>query len=226
MRAPTLEETARESQTEMTAVRSPEDLEARLADAIARCALGDRAAFRQLYEATAPRLLGVIAQLVGRGAVAEDLLQDVYVRIWKAAGQYRPGAGSPMAWLAATARYRAIDHLRSRGARPEVAIADLPSRGGDDEADDDPTNRVPDPGAGPAGELEAASGSVAVRRCLSTLQGAQQQSIALAYYQGLSHGEIATHLGAPLGSVKTWVRRGLIALKTCLERCGWSEATS
>jgi len=208
------------------AARRPDEADARLADWISRCALGDRAAFRKLYEATSPRLLGVIAQLVGRGAVAEDLLQDVYVRIWKAAGQYRPGAGSPMAWLAATARYRAIDHLRARGARPEVAIADLPARGGEDDPDDDPTNRVPDPGSGPAGEFEAASGAVAVRQCLSTLQGAQQQSISLAYYQGLSHGEIATHLGAPLGSVKTWVRRGLIALKTCLERCGWSEATS
>ncbi len=202
------------------------DAETRLADWLARCALGDRAAFRKLYEATAPRLLGVIAQLVGRGAVAEDLLQDVYVKIWKAAGQYRPGAGSPMAWLAATARYRAIDHLRSRGTRPEVAIADLPSHGDPDDADSDPTNRMPDPGAGPAGAFEAQSGAVAVQKCLSTLQGAQQQSISLAYYQGLSHGEIATHLGAPLGSVKTWVRRGLIALKTCLESCGWSEATS
>jgi len=107
------------------ALKSADELETRLTDWLARCALGDRQAFRQLYEATSPRLLGVLAQLVGRGALAEDLLQDVYVRIWKAAGQYRAGAGSPMAWMAATARYRAIDHLRSRGARPEVAIADL-----------------------------------------------------------------------------------------------------
>ena len=211
----------------MTVAASTADAaEARLADWLARCALGDRDAFRKLYEATSPRLLGVIAQLVGRGAVAEDLLQDVYVRVWKAAGQYRAGAGSPMAWLAATARYRAIDHLRSRGARPEVSIADLPSRGDPDDADDDPTHRLPDPGAGPAGAFEAQSEAEAVQGCLGTLQGSQQQSISLAYYQGLSHGEIAAHLGAPLGSVKTWVRRGLIALKACLERCGWSEATS
>ena len=208
------------------AASTSQDVETRLADWLSRCALGDRDAFRKLYEATSPRLLGVIAQLVGRGALAEDLLQDVYVRVWKAAGQYRAGAGSPMAWLAATARYRAIDHLRSRGARPEVSIADLPSHGGSDDPDDDPTHRLPDPGPGPAGAFEAESEAGAVQKCLSTLQGAQQQSIALAYYKGLSHGEIATHLGAPLGSVKTWVRRGLIALKTCLERCGWSEATS
>jgi len=204
--------------------RPSEDADARLSDWLARCAMGDRQAFRHLYEATAPRLLGVIARLVGRGAVAEDLLQDVYVRIWKAAGQYRPGAGSPMAWLAAAARYRAIDHLRSRDARPEVAIADL--RSGADDPDDDPTSRLPDPGPGPAGTFETQSQAGAVHRCLQGLQGAQQQSISLAYYQGLSHGEIATHLGAPLGTVKTWVRRGLIALKECLERCGWSEATS
>jgi len=198
-----------------------------LADWLARCAVGDRQAFRQLYDATSARLLGVIAQLVGRGAQAEDLLQDVYVRIWNAAGQYRAGAGSPMAWMAATARYRAIDHLRSRGARPEVAVADLPVRpGADDSDDDDPTQRMADPGAGPAADVQSRSEAAAVAGCLDSLQGAQQQSLTLAYYQGLSHGEIATHLDAPLGSVKTWVRRGLIALKACLERCGWSEATS
>ncbi len=205
-------------------LKGADDLETRLGDWLGRCALGDRQAFRQLYEATAPRLLGVVAQLVGRGALAEDLLQDVYVRIWKAAGQYRAGAGSPMAWMAATARYRAIDHLRSRGARPEVAMADLPGRA--DDGDDDPSHRLPDPGPGPARTFEARSEAEAVQGCLGTLQGSQQQSISLAYYQGLSHGEIAAHLGAPLGSVKTWVRRGLIALKACLERCGWSEATS
>ena len=72
----------------------------------------------------------------------------------------------------------------------------------------------------------AANVAAAVQACLGTLQGSQQQSISLAYYQGLSHGEIAVHLGAPLGSVKTWVRRGLIALKACLERCGWSEVAT
>jgi RNA polymerase sigma-70 factor (ECF subfamily) len=211
-----------ESEYAMSA-RLSEDADARLSDWLARCALGDRQAFRSLYEATAPRLLGVIARLVGRGAVAEDLLQDVYVRIWKAAGQYRPGAGSPMAWLAAAARYRAIDHLRARESRPEVAVADLHA-GSEDDPEDDPTTRLRDPGAGPAGDFEARSQAGAVQRCLQGLQSAQQQSISLAYYQGLSHGEIAVHLGAPLGSVKTWVRRGLIALKECLERCGWSEA--
>ena len=210
-----------------TARKSADELETRLTDWLARCALGDRQAFRQLYEATSPRLLGVVAQLVGRGALAEDLLQDVYVRIWKAAGQYRIGAGSPMAWMAATARYRAIDHLRSRGARPEVAIADLPMQAGsDDGGGDDPTHRMPDPGRGPARAVEARSEAEALQGCLGTLTGSQQQSIALAYYQGLSHGEIAEHLGAPLGSVKAWVRRGLIALKACLERCGWSEVAS
>jgi RNA polymerase sigma factor (sigma-70 family) len=208
------------------AASSPHDADTLLADLLSRCALGDRQAFRKLYETTSPRLLGVIAQLVGRGALAEDLLQDVYIRIWKAADQYRAGAGSPMAWMAATARYRAIDHLRSRKARPEVAVGDLPSNAHSDDSDDDPTHRMHDPGPGPAKAFEVQSEASAVQGCLQTLQGAQQQSISLAYYRGLSHNEIATHLGAPLGSVKTWVRRGLIALKACLERCGWSEATT
>ena len=199
----------------------------RLADWLARCAGGDRAAFRLLYDATAPRLMGVIARIVGRGAVAEDLLQDVYVKVWHSAGQFRAGAGAPMAWLAATARYRAIDHLRARAARPEINLGDLRA-GGDGEADDgpDPGERLPDPGPGPAALAEAGDDAGAVQRCLGALAGSQQQSIALAYYQGLTHGEIATHLGAPLGSVKTWVRRGLIALKECLERCGWPAEVS
>jgi RNA polymerase sigma-70 factor (ECF subfamily) len=225
VRATSTRKSLRESDQVMTAsaLKGADDLESRLTDWLSRCALGDRQAFRQLYEATSPRLLGVVAQMVGRGALAEDLLQDVYVRIWKAAGQYRAGAGSPMAWMAASARYRAIDHLRSRGARPEVAISDLPLHVGSEDGDDDPTHRLPDPGAGPAATFEARSEAEAVQRCLGALQGSQQQSISLAYYQGLSHGEIAVHLGAPLGSVKTWVRRGLIALKACLERCGWAE---
>lgn len=198
----------------------------RLGDWLARCALGDRQAFRQLYEATSPRLLGVIARLVGRGAAAEDLLQDVYVKIWKSAGQYRPGAGAPMAWLCAAARYRTIDWLRAQGARPEISASDLRGAADDDEGVPEPGERMADTSPGPPERVEAASNAGAVQQCLGTLQASQQQSISLAYYQGLSHGEIADHLGAPLGSVKTWVRRGLIALKTCLERCGVSEALS
>ena len=119
-----------------SAARQAGELDAGLAELLARSALGDRAAFRGLYDATAARLLGVIVQLVGRGAVAEDLLQDVYVRIWRSAAQYRAGAGTPMAWMAAAARYRAIDHLRARAVRPELAIGDLPARAGHDDADD------------------------------------------------------------------------------------------
>ncbi len=194
----------------------------RLGDWLARCALGDRQAFRQLYEATSPKLLGVIARVVGRGAAAEDLLQDVYVKIWKSAGQYRPGAGAPMAWLCAAARYRAIDWIRAQASRPEISTADL--RGTSDKDDDgpDPTERLADPGAGPAAQVESQAQAGAVQQCLGTLAASQQQSISLAYYQGLSHNEIAEHLQAPLGSVKTWVRRGLLSLKACLERCGWT----
>jgi RNA polymerase sigma-70 factor (ECF subfamily) len=197
----------------------------RLGDWLARCALGDRQAFSQLYEATSPRLFGIIARVVGRGATAEDLLQDVYVRIWKSAGQFRPGAGAPMAWLCAAARYRAIDWIRAQGARPEIAASELLSASDEDDGPG-PGERLADPGAGPAAHAEQRAQAGAVQQCLDTLAATQQQSIALAYYQGLSHGEIAEHLGAPLGSVKTWVRRGLIALKACLERGGWTEAVS
>lgn len=195
----------------------------RLAEWLARTALGDARAFRQLYDATAPRLLGVVARLVGRNAAADDLLQDVYVRVWKSAAQYRPDAGAPMAWLCATARYRAIDWLRSQGARPEIAVADL-MRSDAEDGGDDPVDRLADPTPGPGAQLEARAGAGAVQRCMGRLASTQAQSLALAYYQGLTHGEIAEHLGAPLGSVKSWVRRGLLALRDCLEQCGWSGA--
>jgi RNA polymerase sigma-70 factor (ECF subfamily) len=200
--------------------------DAQLPGLLARCALGDRLAFRRLYDATAARLLGVIAQLVGRGALAEDILQDVYVRIWKSAGQYRADAGTPMAWMAAAARYRAIDHLRARAARPEIAVGDLPARPGHGEDDDgdDLTRRQPDPDPGPDAGTDARASASAVQDCLDTLLAPQRQSIKLAFYQGLSHGEIADHLGAPLGTVKGWVRRGLIALRACLEHCSWAGA--
>jgi RNA polymerase sigma-70 factor (ECF subfamily) len=204
----------------------PEQADQLQADWLERCARGDLDAFHKLYLATAPRLLGVIALLTGRGAVAEELLQDVYLRIWKAAGQFRAGSGSPMAWMAALARYRAIDHLRARGARPEVAVADLPHVVDGDGMDEDLTQRVADPHADPSKAFEDVSLDASLGHCVRALQGMQRQTICLAYYQGLTHSEIAEHLAVPHGSVKTWARRGLAALKACLERCGWSGAGS
>ncbi len=213
----------------MSTVRSPtstEDIDQIQADWLERSSKGDLDAFRKLYVATSPRLLGVIAMLTGRGAVAEDLLQDVYLRIWKASGQFRVGSGSPMAWMAAMARYRAIDHLRSRGARPEVAAADLSSAVDSGDGDDDVTHRVADANADPSKDHEQGLLAGALGRCVQELHGMQRQTICLAYYQGLTHSEIAQHLAVPPGSVKTWARRGLVALKACLERCGLSGAGS
>lgn len=131
-----------------------------------------------------------------------------------------------MAWMAAMARYRAIDHLRSRGARPEVALAELPGSADTGDADDDPTHRVADASADPSKDHEQGLLAGAVGRCVQELHGMQRQTICLAYYQGLTHREIAQHLSVPQGSVKTWARRGLAALKACLERCGLSGAGS
>lgn len=213
----------------MSTLRSPippEQADQLQAEWLGGCARGDLDAFHKLYLATAPRLLGVIALLTGRGAVAEELLQDVYLQIWKAAGQFRASSGSPMAWMAAMARYRAIDHLRARGARPELAVADLRNVVDVDDTDEDPTLRVADPRADPSKAFEDRTIDTSLGRCVRALQGMQRQTICLAYYQGLTHSEIAQHLAVPHGSVKTWARRGLAALKACLERCGWSGAGS
>jgi RNA polymerase sigma-70 factor (ECF subfamily) len=213
----------------MSTVRNPtssEDVDQIQADWLERSSKGDLDAFHKLYLATSPRLLGVIALLTGRGAVAEDLLQDVYLRIWKASGQFRAGSGTPMAWMAAMARYRAIDHLRARGARPEISAADLAGAGDTGDPDDELAQRMADVDADPSKDHEHGLLAGALGRCVQELHGMQRQTICLAYYQGLTHSEIAQRLAVPQGSVKTWARRGLATLKACLERCGWSGAGS
>jgi RNA polymerase sigma-70 factor (ECF subfamily) len=200
----------------MTDSSAPTDAAAR-ADAaplLARVALGDRAAFATLYRSTSARLFGVVLRIQRDRGVAEDVLQEVYVNIWKAAPSFNPALSQAMTWLVSIARNRAIDSLRRAQAVPPTV-----SLHGDDDADaPDPLAAVASEGPGPADRLEQAVDRQRVARCMKTLTREQRQSVALAYYHGLSHAEAAQHLMQPLGTVKSWVRRGLMALKDCLER--------
>ena len=203
----------------MTTSSHPSDVDAgrRLADTLARIALGDRAAFESLYRQTSSHLFGVILRIQNDRGQAEDLLQDVYVSIWRHAQGYDAGRSHPMAWLTGIARHRAIDSLRRRRTEP----ATLPSVVVDADGDEiDRLARVASDDPGPLQRLERAGESLALRECLDTLSAPQQQCLALAYVQGLSHAELAQQLQQPLGSVKSWVRRGLLALKDCLGRRG------
>ena len=187
-----------------------------LAALLARVSLGDRAAFATLYRQTAAHLLGVILRINSDRAQAEDLLQEIFVKIWSAAGSFDAQRAQAMTWLTSIARHRAIDSLRRRQAEPQWVTA----RAGADEEDDELLDQFASDASGPMELLGQAVQARAVGVCMKGLTGEQQQTLALAFYQGLSHTEVAAQLRQPLGTVKSWARRGLQALRNCLERAG------
>lgn len=166
-----------------------------------RCGEGDRQAFRQLYELHSPRLNGVALRLLRQPALAADAVHDAFVQVWQRAAEFDPARGDGGAWITGLVRYRSIDILRRR-SRDEYG-ADVP-----EEAD-------PAPGAFEL--LAGAEEAEALRRCLAELEDGGRRVVQLAFMDGLSHPELAVRLHAPLGTVKSWVRRALIALRRCLE---------
>jgi len=184
-----------------------------LAALLSRVGLGDRAAFATLYKQTAAHLMGVVVRINRDRAQAEDVLQEVYVNVWRAAGRFDAAMSQPMTWLTSVARNRAIDSLRRRQTEPQTVSTTL---GTDDDPDDMLQYQASD-APGPLELLARAGEAHALTACLGELSGEQQQSLALAFYQGLSHAEVAAHLRQPLGTVKSWLRRGLQVLKACLE---------
>lgn len=186
---------------------------ARLEHLIARTVLRDQAAFRQLYDLTVRCLLAVIVRLLRDQAWAEDVLQDAYVAIWNSASGYSAAKSQPMTWLIAIARNKALDALRSTtGERANIVRPTVMDDEGDPALPD-----VADERAGPLDRLVQGIEEARLRGCLQGLEPSQRQAIALAFYDGLTHSELAEHLRQPLGTVKAWVRRGLERLKRCLE---------
>lgn len=183
-----------------------------LAALLARTGLGDRAAFATLYRATAAHLLGVIVRINPDRGQAEDVLQELYVNVWRGAGAFDSARAQPMTWLTSIARNGAIDSLRRARARIQTV-----SRGSADD-DADLLDGLPSDGDGPVEMLQRAAEKRDVQHCVGELSAEQQQCVALAYYQGLSHREVADHLSQPLGTVKSWLRRALLSLKDCLVR--------
>ena len=175
-----------------------------LPELLAATARGDRQAFAELYRLTKGRLYAITLALLRQQDVAEDVLQETYLAIWRAAGQYQPGRAPVMVWLMAIARHRAIEWLRQRRRRAAEAYAESLS----EEA-----LQIPDPQ--PA--LAADPLAQAIEECLQRLSAEQSQAIRLAFFHGHSHEELAARLQIPLGTIKSWVRRGLLQLKGCLE---------
>ncbi len=199
----------------MPSSNSPTPRQQALAELLSRVALGDQAAFERLYRDTSPHLLGVVLRIQTDRALAEDVLQEVYVNVWRSAQGFNPAVSQPTTWLGSIARNRAIDSLRRGQAAPQTVSS---RSGGPEEEDTDMLDDIASEAPGPLDLLAQASDAKALSTCMNTLSGDQRHSLALAYYQGLSHSEVADQLGQPLGTVKSWVRRGLQGLKNCLER--------
>jgi RNA polymerase sigma-70 factor, ECF subfamily len=192
---------------------SPEP-RAGLADLLARTALADQAAFAELYRRTSPHLYALAVRILREPAAAEEVLQEAFVSIWHNAGRYAADLSQPQTWLASIVRNRCLDRLRRRDL-DRVSL----TRDDDEETEIE----LPADGASPVELLIAGAEAASVRDCVQALEGGQKQAIALAFFQGLSHAELARALREPLGTVKSWVRRGLARLKQCLEQAGYAR---
>jgi RNA polymerase sigma-70 factor (ECF subfamily) len=180
---------------------------------LARTGLRDRAAFATLYEQTSAHLLGVVLRIHRDRAQAEDILQEVYVNVWRAAQSFDAAQSQPLTWLTSIARNRAIDSLRRSQTQPKTVTG----FSNPDEEDSDVYDSVASDAPGPLDLLSRASDARALAGCMAGLSAQQRQSVALAFFDGLSHAEVAESMRQPLGTVKSWVRRALMSLKSCLE---------
>jgi RNA polymerase sigma-70 factor (ECF subfamily) len=192
---------------------SPEHIETRnrqLTDLLHAVAQGRQAAFQELYGLVSPQLFAVLLRILKRRDLAEEALQDALLSVWRNAASYSADKGAPMTWLVSICRYRALDSLRRQ--RREVSLEPML------EGVEDGTSEL-------AGLVdESADGALiskaeerALDDCMGRLNDGQRSSLKLAYFDGCTHEEIAANLGSPIGTVKSWVRRGLESLKRCLE---------
>jgi RNA polymerase sigma-70 factor (ECF subfamily) len=174
---------------------------------LARVALADERAFAELYRQASPHLYAIALRIVRHAPLAEEIVQEAFVSIWHHAGTYDAAKSQPATWLASIVRHRALDHLRRREVRT------VPIDDGDDHVAWEGVSDAPSP----VDMLLAGADARAIHDCVDALDAGPKQAIALAFFHGLTHGELAAHLGEPLGTVKSWVRRGLERLRRCLD---------
>jgi RNA polymerase sigma-70 factor (ECF subfamily) len=177
---------------------------ATLARLIGAVALGDQAAYRRLYDATAPKLFAIALRILREEGRAEDVLQDSFVNVWNGAAGYNASLSAPMTWMVTIVRNRALDYIRRTDRR---AV----------ELDDDLEAVLESDQPSPAELASQGQDAAALQRCLKRLEAGQRQAIAFAYFQGLTHSELAATMSIPIGTVKTWIRRGLEKMRRCLD---------
>ena len=167
------------------------------------------AALRELYDLTSAKLYGVALRVAGNRDWAEDALQEAYLNIWRIAGDYRAQISPPLAWMGVIVRSRALDFLRRRASeRADTAL----------ELDDVITETLEGDSPNPMDTTQASEQAWALHECLRKLEARQRDVVSLAYLRDLSHGELSEQLKLPLGTVKTWIRRGLEQLRGCMAR--------
>ncbi|BEU97697.1 sigma-70 family RNA polymerase sigma factor [Acidovorax sp. DW039] len=180
-----------------------------LMELIDRVAAQDDRALKALYDRTSSKLYGLALRILRERDAAEDALQEAFLAIWRGAGSYRASLSPPLAWMGLIVRSRALDALRKRTSdRADVT----------DELDDLLSETLAGDAANPMDTADASEQAFALHQCLSRLEGKQREVVSLAYLRDQSHGELAEQLKLPLGTVKTWIRRGLEQLRQCMAR--------
>jgi RNA polymerase sigma-70 factor (ECF subfamily) len=170
---------------------------------IAQVALGNQAAFSRLFDATSGKLLAVCLRVLNERAAAEDAMQEVFIKVWKNADRYQVTGHSPMTWLITIARNTAVDKLRARKVDRDIA---------------DFSERIAAPGLSPEQSAVAASESKQIMRCLDELEKDRRDAITGAYLRGMSYQDLSDQFDVPLNTMRTWLRRGLAALRECMSR--------
>jgi RNA polymerase sigma factor (sigma-70 family) len=177
-----------------------------------RVSLQDQQALRRLYDLSCSRLYGLALRIVGRTEWAEDVLQEAFLTVWKSAPEYKAGLSPPLAWMGLIVRSRALDLLRrQKTQRDEAKTIELGA---------ELTESLAGEAVDPVTEAMLSQEAFTLRQCLSRLEQRQKTVISLAYLRDLSHAELAASLELPLGTVKTWIRRGLEQLRLCMSRLG------
>jgi RNA polymerase sigma-70 factor (ECF subfamily) len=172
-----------------------------------RIADRDEAALRELYDITSRKLYGLALKMVGRVDLAEDVLQECYLNVWRIASDYRASLSPPLGWMSVIVRSRALDMLRRLSSQMDGKMQSL---------DDDESQQIASSEVGLLDAAMAGEQAGALNNCLSKIEAKQRDVIVWAYFRDMSHSELASQFDLPIGTIKTWIRRGLAQLKSCM----------
>ncbi len=172
-----------------------------------RIADRDEAALRELYDITSRKLYGLALRMVGRADLAEDVLQECYLNVWRIASDYRSTLSPPLGWMSVIVRSRALDMLRRLSSQMDGKMQSI---------DDDESQQIASSEVGLLDAAMAGEQAGALNNCLSKIEARQRDVIVWAYFRDMSHSELASQFNLPIGTIKTWIRRGLVQLKSCM----------